>query len=226
MSGWADLGDIVSGGVGNAAQDEYAPQLKRNYDAFAALEEAKIKRSQAMARESLPQAIQNLGYRNGADMATILNASSTVDMRRLGNNQNPYYMQAMDEAQTQIGLGDIGKANDQLILAQGKPVATQATMGAGNYTQNKYHPDSPIELTPLGETVASKNNAATGLTNAKVGTEGERKKSQTALTEGREASTALAKDKKENPDKYKTSKATGSTKTKDKIYNPKTGKIE
>ena len=94
--GWGDLGTLVTGGVGRAAENEYIPQLKRNYDSYAALEEAKIKRSQAMARDSLPAAMERLGY--SADHAIIMQANASPSLTQLGKLQNPNYIPAQQAA--------------------------------------------------------------------------------------------------------------------------------
>lgn len=217
MSGWGDLGTLLTGGVQRSAENEYIPQLKRNYDAYAALEEAKIKRSQAMARDSLPAAMERLGY--SADHATIMQANAAPSIAQLGKLVNPNYIQAQQAALVLSGLTggkqDLGNMAVAQSVASGNPLKTNVI--DDGYQVNPY--DEGGVATPTGKVVAD-----IGRIRAVTATEGTKQGANTALTGKRQADTNLVEEKTKNPEKYRAPKAT--PKTKDKIYNPKTGKIE
>lgn len=213
-NGWGDLGLMLTGGVGRAAENEYAPQLKRNYDAFAALEEAKIKRSQAMARDSLPAAMERLGY--SADHAIVMQANASPSLTQLGKLQNPNYLPAQQAALALSGLTggqqDLGKMAIAQSLASGNSLKTNVI--DEGYQLNPY--DEGGVITPTGKTVAD-----IGKIGAQTATEGTKQEANNALAGQRNASKELTDDKRKNPAKHKSGQ-----KTKDLIYNPKTGKIE
>lgn len=73
--GWAALGDMVAGGPRHRAEANYPQRLKQNFDAFDALEQARIRRAQAMAREALPAAIQSSGIQHPDLAAAVLGAA-------------------------------------------------------------------------------------------------------------------------------------------------------
>jgi len=216
-NGWGDLGTMLTGGVGRSAENEYVPQLKKNYDAYAALEEAKIKRSQAMARDSLPAAMERLGY--SADHATIMQANASPSMTQLGLLQNPNYLKAQQAALALSGLTggkqDLGNMAVAQSIASGKPLETN-TIDDG-YQLNKY--DEGGAITPTGKVIAD-----IGKIGAQTATEGTKQAANNALAGQRTASQNLTDDKRKNPERHRAPKAP--PKTNDRIYNPKTGKIE
>lgn len=69
--GFQALGDAIVGGPGQRAEQQYPVRLKQNFDAFQSLEEARIKRAQAMAREALPSAVRSSGIQH-PDLATAI----------------------------------------------------------------------------------------------------------------------------------------------------------
>lgn len=213
-NGWGDLGTMLTGGVGLAAENEYVPQLKRNYDAYAALEEAKIKRSQAMARDSLPAAMERLGY--SADHAIVMQANASPSLTQLGRLQNPNYIPAQQAALLLSGLTggqqDLGKMAIAQSVASGTPLKSNVI--DEGYQLNPY--DEGGTITPTGKVVAD-----IGKIGAQTVTEGTKQEANTALAGQRNSTKELTDDKRKNPSKYKTGQ-----KTKDLIYNPKTGKIE
>jgi len=216
-NGWGDLGTMLTGGVGRSAENEYAPQLKKNYDAYAALEEAKIKRSQAMARDSLPAAMERLGY--SADHATIMQANAAPSIAQLGKLVNPNYLQAQQAALVLSGLTggkqDLGNMAVAQSIASGTPLKTNVI--DDGYQVNPY--DEGGVATPTGKVVAD-----IGKIGAQTATESTKQDANKALAGQRTASQNLTDDKRVNPEKHRAPKAP--PKTKDKIYNPKTGKIE
>lgn len=195
-NGWGDLGTMLTGGVGLAAENEYVPQLKRNYDAYGALEEAKIKRSQAMARDSLPAAMERLGY--SADHAIIMQANAAPSITQLGKLVNPNYIPAQQAALALSGLTggqqDLGKMAIAQALASGTPLKSN-TIDEG-YQLNQY--DEGGTITPTGKVVAD-----IGKIGAQTATEGTKQEANNALTGQRNATADLTRDKEKNPDKYK-----------------------
>ena len=216
-NGWGDLGLMLTGGVQRSAENEYAPQLKRNYDAFAALEEAKIKRSQAMARDSLPAAMERLGY--SADHATIMQANASPSMTQLGLLQNPNYLKAQQAALALSGLTggkqDLGNMAVAQSIASGDPLKSNVI--DDGYQLNPY--DEGGAITPTGKVVAD-----IGRINAVTATEGTKQGANNALTGSRNASANLTTDKQNNPDKYRAPKAPPKTKDKYEMYKTINGK--
>jgi hypothetical protein len=219
MSGWGDLGTMLSGGVQSSAENEYLPQLKKNYDTFKALEEAKIERSIAMARDSLPATFARLGYTNGEE--NIVLANRAPSMTQLGNLQNPNYVNLQNTALQLSGL--TGKPQDLGNMAVAQALATNKILKTNSiddgYQLNPY--DEGGEITPTGKVVAD-----IGRIGAVTATEATKQGANNALAGQRNATEAKTRDQQANPEKYKAPKKDKGQKTKDKIYNPKTGKIE
>jgi len=213
-NGWGDLGLMLSGGVQASAENEYIPRLRQNYNAYEALEDAKIKRSQAMARDSLPAAMERLGY--SADHAQVLLANASPSMTQLGQLQNPNYIPAQRAALEFSGLTggnqDLGKMALASAIANNKQLKT-ADIDSG-YLINPYDPNTVPKAT-------TKTVADIGKIGAQTDTEGSKQAANEALAGQRNATKELTDDKRKNPDKHKKGQ-----KTKDLIYNPKTGKIE
>ena len=205
MSGWADLGYALSGGIRNEAEAEYAPQLKRNYDAMSALEEANRKRAVNLQRQLMltnPEAFGLSGAQ--ANMASL---NDDIDMRRLGNFQNPHYRAALDRASAEVGLGDstlgqvkdISPANRFFALANGDVTPTAAVAGNVMYDPTR-GTSQDIQPTPLGEAVVVAQNALAGQ---------------------RQASAGLTRAKTENPERFRAPPKPGKT----KVAVPKKGAV-
>jgi len=219
MSGWNDLGAMLGGSVGRGAEAEYPVQLRRNYEAFSALEEAKRERSINMARDSLPASMERLGYKQ--DLVNIMLANNNVTMNSLGDAQNPNFYRGHEAAWQASGLDggtqDLGKVNLGEQLATGKVVQYQKPMTANTYTTNAYDNDAEIKTTPLGESVIGLNQAKTGVEGAKVG-------ATQALGTQRIASANLSDDKRINPEKHRAPAKVSKPKGKYELYKTVGGK--
>ena len=217
MSGWNDLGAMLGGGVGRGAEAEYPVQLRRNYEAFSALEEAKRERSINMARDSLPASMERLGYKQ--ELAQIMLANNSPSMTQLGDAQNPNFYRGNEAAWNASGLNggtqDLGQLSVAQSVSSGKPLQYQKPMTANTYTTNAYDPKGEVKTTPLGETIIDLNEARTGVEGAKVG-------ATNALGAQRTASANLTTDKQNNPEKYK--KAPTAKKDKYELYKTVGGK--
>lgn len=194
MSGWGDLGAILSGGVKREAEQEYLPQLNKNFSSYKALEEAKIARSQALARERLESSGRAAGVTPFA-LDTML-SNNTVDFRNAGDAGNPHYFDAQKAAFASAQAGNVDALNPMLAFLEGKPVAVQDSLGGNAYTTNKYSTKGEVKLTPLGDTLV-------GLNQSKIGTEQSRQQANAALVGQREA----AAEAKRNPPAKPTSKS-------------------
>ena len=219
MSGWNDLGAMLTGGVAREAEAQYPVQLRRNYDAYSALEEAKTKRSINMARDSLPASMERLGYKQ--ELAQIMLGNQTMSMAQLGNAQNPNFYKGHEAAWNASGLDggtqDLGNVNLGEQLASGKVVQYQKPMTANTYTTNAYDNDAEIKTTPLGESVIGLNQAKTGVEGAKVG-------ATQALGTQRIASANLSDDKRINPEKHRAPAKVSKPKGKYELYKTVGGK--
>jgi len=189
MNGFADLGMMLTGGVGRAAEDEYIPRLRQNYNAYEALEDAKIKRSQAMARDSLPAAMERLGL--DPALATVINASPSPSMNLLGNWQNPNYAKANQAVWANSGLDggtqDLGAVALASAIANNKQLKT-VDIDSG-YIINRYDPNTAPQAT-------NKTVADIGAINARAG-------ASNASADKSAAGASLTRAKEANPDKYR-----------------------
>jgi len=214
-NGWGDLGTMLTGGVQRSAENEYIPQLKKNYDTYAALEKAKIKRSQAMARDSLPAAMERLGY--SADHATIMQANASPSMTQLGQLQNPNYVKAQQAALVLSGL--TGGKQDLGNMAVAQSLATSDPLKSNviddGYQLNPY--DEGGVATPTGKVVAD-----IGRIKAVTTTEGTKQGANNALAGQRNATADLTRAKEKNPEKYKA--PSKPAKDKYELYNTIGGK--
>lgn len=104
MSGWAALGEILSGGVKRQAEDEYIPQLQRNGSAFKALEDARRARSMNLAREQFAEQMANSDNPQDRKLGAFLMMSENPDYRRAGLRENPYFEAGQQEIARQAGL--------------------------------------------------------------------------------------------------------------------------
>lgn len=234
MSGWAALGDMLAGGVQRDAEDEYAGQLKKNYDAFGSLEKARNERAMRMYRDQLPQAVKAMGL--PPEVAAILGASASPDMRNLGTYQDPYAKDAYERRALAAGLiplsdGSMPAPDDSVVnrmtsLLDNKPMRVTDVQDGVMF--NPYNQEQKGTITPIGEATIGRNEAAARASDASV----RQRDSSKALNEAR---TTSVNDRTNNPDKYRAPKsdkkpdekkpATTKPAASKKVAPPKAGEV-
>jgi hypothetical protein len=149
-----------------------------------------------MARDSLPAAMERLGY--SADHATIMQANASPSMTQLGLLQNPNYLKAQQAALALSGLTggkqDLGNMAVAQSIASGDPLKSNVI--DDGYQLNPYDEGGAIK--PTGKVVAD-----IGRVNAVTATEGTKQGANRALEGSRNASADLTRDKQNNPDKHR-----------------------
>jgi hypothetical protein len=165
MNGWADLGQILSGSVKRQAEQEYLPQLQKNFSAFKALEEAKRERSINQSRERL----LTTGKDSGASpfALDVMLSNDTVDFRNAGDAGNPHYFDAQKAAFQAAQGGKID--NPMLTFLQGKPVSLSDEQN-GVIINPLVEPNQQQALvTPIGDSIIAENLAQANSSNASAG---------------------------------------------------------
>jgi hypothetical protein len=153
MSGWGDLGSILSGGVARDAEAQYLPQLAKNFSAFKALEEAKIARSQVLARDSLRESGKAAGASPFA-IDTML-SNSTVDFRNAGDAGNPHYFEAQNAAYQAAQAGELGVMNNMLGYIDQKPMERSKIQEGVMF--DPYSGKQEGIVTPVGDSMIAEN---------------------------------------------------------------------
>jgi hypothetical protein len=161
--GFAALGDAIAGGPRRRAEDAYPARLKQNFDAFDALNQARISRAQANARERMtpdmvaralagdPAAVGELGATTMSMASGQPNLSTfTGGLKDLGDIELQRQQVAAADA------GDTARLN-RLTAVAGDKLIEQTKISDGIAFDPLGTPDQALVVTPLGEaTIAQK----------------------------------------------------------------------
>lgn len=174
MSGWGDLGAILSGGVKRDAEAQYLPQLARNYSAFKALEDAKLVRSQNLSRDSLRESAKQAGASQMA-IDTML-SNGTVDFRNTGAAGNPHYFDAQRVAAqaagiipNELGAIEVNKdvMNNALGFLKGDPMRRTEIQEGIMFDPHSAKQEGTV--TPIGDSMMAENYGSAMASQASAG---------------------------------------------------------
>lgn len=156
--GIARLGEYIGGGGQSTSSNAYLQGLTGGYKAQSAMhdadksrEEARIMRARAIARDSLPDALETAGYQENMRplLAAVLGSNQTMDLDQLGKYAVVEAAPAFAAAAQAVGSGDIAEYNDQMALASGRE-RKPYTLDAGG--RAVFRGDTgEVEFTPLGD---------------------------------------------------------------------------
>ena len=206
MSGWAALGEILSGGVKRQAEDEYAPQMQRNGSAFKVLEEARRARSINLAREQFAEQMANSDNPQDRRLGNFLLMSETPDYRRAGLRENPYFEAGQREIARQAGLlGDTAFEGPMDNARRQRIVDVQAALSPDPVKRNTIIDSTAIDPYTIGDT-----GTPTAIGQMDIKRLGAQILGEMASVEQRRtraganrASEAKTRDQTENPGKYR-----------------------
>jgi hypothetical protein len=156
--GFAALGDVLAGGAGRRAEREYPTRLKQNFDAFDALNQARISRAQMLARESLPEAVRTSGIDN-PDLATAILGMATgqPNFGTLTEGMKDLGDIALDkQALEALQRNDMQAARNYSAVKTDKILPTLGAGGSAVFTPVT----GEVDLTPLGDATVRQRDAA------------------------------------------------------------------
>jgi hypothetical protein len=121
----ASIADLIGGGPGRRAEDEYVPQINKNAVAAGNWQEAVKKRAMNTARASItPELMQQLGYAatEAQAIAPLLLANETVNLGNLGKHQLPGFGEAAGiQRESLLGdVVDVPRANRAVAFMEGR----------------------------------------------------------------------------------------------------------
>lgn len=172
-SGFAALGDLVTGGASREAEANYPKYLKESADGYSALDKAAIIRAQRIARDNLPAAVRASGVAH-PDLATSILSMATgqPNLGTLTDGLGDLADQEMDrQALEALQAGDLARAQRLSAVKTDKILPTLGAGGKAVFTPVT----GDVAMTPLGdaaidadEALAAQRHASAGAADARA----------------------------------------------------------
>lgn len=185
--GFAALGDAIAGGPRRRAETAYPVRLKQNFDAFDALNEARISRAQANARERLSADVVTRAL--GGDQAALGELGATTMGMASGQPNLSTFTGGLKDLgdielqRQQVAAAESGDTSrlNRLTAVAGDKMIEQTKISDGIAFDPLGTPDQELVVTPLGQATITQKGALGDAALERAGAAAQQSRSHAAL---------------------------------------------